>query len=919
MSITWITPPGDLGTIPERIIAEIPLEATSAEGNVVFSVIAGSLPSGMRIDQTLIKGSPVEVETFTVSRFVIRASDGVSIKDRTFSISVDGSDSPEWITDEGAIQVGSGENYFVLDNSWVDFQLEAVDTDLTAGDILEYYLAPRGGQLPPGLTRSKDGRIFGFTDPIFTIDYQDQTGAYDTTGYDIPPLDVYQAESNGFDSFFYDTFTFDYNEPSETPKRLSRLYSFVVWVADKINPPVERLFSIWVVTEEFLKADNNVVQVDTNLFRADNDDNRIPYWITESYLGRLRANNYVTIYLDVYDPPSLPGSIAYFLLPTNSGRYQLNNTDQVVEGRYEISGEQPIFSYELIGSWDNTKTYKVGEAVTFLKVTPLFSATDTWVCIKENTNVLPSESTYWTRQFVNTRIQTFITPNTSLWTSLTPETSSTIPPGLELDTLTGELAGRVPYQPAITETYRFTMQAISFPTTLQSINYTLVGNWNSSTEYTANQAVRYKEFIYIALYANQGVIPSNDAGTWELAVSTAEKTFSVDMIGEIESNISWISDSDIGTINPNQPSELFVKAETTYTGGAVVYELESGSLPPGLTLLSSGLIQGKVTQFADSSNKGLTRFFDSAASEENKFNIIFDNQDTSFDQKFSFKIKARDTAGFTETLKDFSITVLSESTIVYSNLYLKAYQTKEKRLQWYDFITNFEIFRNEDIYRPGDQNFGVQTEIKVLLYAGIESTEAVKYVQAMSRNHYKKQLRFGDVKSAVAKDPVTQQVVYEAVYVEIVDEYEKNGKSISRSIELSNKIESKVLVSYDKITIDSDIPFVSDSDYQRVFPNSFKNMRSRMKGVGVRNREFLPLWMRSVQPNNQVETGFVKALVLCYAQPGAAERIISRIKADNFDFKLINFTADRYIIDVIDGEIQDQFLPFPQRNVLNKY
>jgi hypothetical protein len=41
------------------------------------------------------------------------------------------------------------------------------------------------------------------------------------------------------------------------------------------------------------------------LFQADGDGTRRPSWITESNLGRIRANNYVTIFLDVYDPPSL--------------------------------------------------------------------------------------------------------------------------------------------------------------------------------------------------------------------------------------------------------------------------------------------------------------------------------------------------------------------------------------------------------------------------------------------------------------------------------------------------------------------------------------------------------------------------------------------------------------------------------------
>jgi hypothetical protein len=48
-----------------------------------------------------------------------------------------------------------------------------------------------------------------------------------------------------------------------------------------------------------------------------------------------------------------------------------------------------------------------------------------------------------------------------------------------------------------------------------------------------------------------------------------------------------------------------------------------------------------------------------------------------------------------------------------------------------------------------------------------------------------------------------------------------------------------------------------------------------------------------------------------------SENIINRIKAkirdDNFDFRVFDFEIDRYLIDIINGEIQDKYLAFPQR------
>ena len=137
--ITWITSAGSLGLLTERIYIDLQLQATTnLAATVTYSLIAGILPRGLKLINGSIKGSPTEVKVYTESRFVIRASDGVDIEDRTFSIAVDGSDRPIWLTNEGFLNVGPAEAYFVLDNAPVNFQLEARDTDVIAGDILEF-------------------------------------------------------------------------------------------------------------------------------------------------------------------------------------------------------------------------------------------------------------------------------------------------------------------------------------------------------------------------------------------------------------------------------------------------------------------------------------------------------------------------------------------------------------------------------------------------------------------------------------------------------------------------------------------------------------------------------------------------------------------------------------------------------------
>jgi len=821
MAVNWVTPAGDLGILVERISINISLQASSS-GTITYSLLAGSLPRGLRLNGNTIKGSPTEVNQFTTSKFVIRADDGEDIADRTFSLSVDGSDLPLWITKRGFLNVGPAEAYFVLDNSFVDYQLIAEDTDTVAGDTLEYYLTPMGGEMPPGLTLTKDGRITGFTDPIFSIAYGNATsGAYDTGGFDIAPLDRMEAQSNGYDSYLYDLENFDYSEASQVPRRLSRAYSFVITVTDGRNQ-VNRLFQMWVVTEEFLQADNSIIQVDTNLFTSDASSNRIPYWITESYLGRHRANNYLTILLDTYRAPGLTGTLVYFLLSTN--------------------------------------------------------------------------------------------PDGS---------NSVLPPGMAIDQDTGDIAGSVPYQAAVTRNFTFTVRAVNFLYEIASSSYNIRGEWSSSITYAVYDAVTYDGLVYICSVEHRNILPTN-SDYWISSVSISDKTFNIDIIGEIESAIEWVTDGDLGVIEPAKPSMLYVEATSLLYGNTTSYELAEGELPPGLELLNTGSIQGKVKQFGDLAGAGLTRFYEKFDSEGlnsstsdssltgRNFEDTWDSNTTTFDRKFKFTIIARDSSRFSQSSKQFELVVSDITNKTFANLYLKAFQPKSNRLEWFNFITNASIFQSADIYRYGDVNFGVQTEIKIILFAGIESQEAVRYVQAMSRNHYKKQLRFGTVKSAEAKDPVTQETLYEVVYVDIVDEFEKNGKSISRIVNLPDNINSPVLVSYDSIKIDSNIPLVSDRDHQRIFPNSIKNMRKQIQSVGDIDRTYLPLWMRSLQKDAYFESGYVSALPLCYAKPGKAKSIISRIKLNGFDFKKINFTADRYLIDILGNQIEHKYLAFPQ-------
>ena len=308
-----------LGILQERVKinpGEIVLPVV--EGASV-TLISGSLPPGLRIENYDIIGSPFEVQLDKTFKFVLRASLNNSIEDRTFILTITGPDAPAWITNEGFLPIGPTESLFVLDNEIVDYQLIAIDPDISAGDQLVYYIEEGEGSLPPGIELTSDGRIVGVIEPLLALDKQAEKGGWDTSPYDAYPLDFAIRSDNGWDSFFYDTVNFDFSFSSQSPKKLNRYYEFQVTVSDGVSEPApKRKFRIYVVGDDYLRSDNTIMKVSNGVFKADNTHIRQPLWLTPSNLGYKRANNYVTIYLDVLDTETLSGKVIYSLNETNN-------------------------------------------------------------------------------------------------------------------------------------------------------------------------------------------------------------------------------------------------------------------------------------------------------------------------------------------------------------------------------------------------------------------------------------------------------------------------------------------------------------------------------------------------------------------------------------------------------------------------
>jgi hypothetical protein len=905
------------------------------QSDAEIRLIAGTIPPGMELIGTTITGTPQEVAKNTKFRFVLRAIVNNSKYDRTFSISIQGADDPVWQTPEDLLAVGNNETYFILDSYPVDFQLEALDPDLEAGQTLRYFIASGDGILPPGITLTEDGRLIGVVDPILALEKESEQGFYDQGRFDRTPYDFAIKSSIGYSSFFYDLEVYDYAVNERVPRKLNRYYQFTVSVSDGYTV-AKRTFRIFVVGDDFLRSDNTVMNVGTGIFTADNTFVRNPIWLTPKDLGVRRANNFITLFLDTLDPNQVPGIIVYKLELTNPGKYRLKSTGEIIEnGKYELTGDLP----------------------TFLQSNFSASSPDQWEVIEA-------------------------------------ETFSELPPGTDLDEQSGEVFGRIPYQPAVTKTYKFTVnarrvaarndlidlnvfteeEALVGSTSIrinklrentnrvknkkfeiQKIFYTVIGIDTSSTDY---------DVLFLDKPLETYVKPRTGIDLGVISVSAQEvaetlKTFNVQLIGEIDSTIQWITPSDLGSIPSNYISILKIQAETTVPDSFLFYTLESGTLPPGLELSFSGEIFGKVR-----------------------------NQQIPTDTNYSFTVKARDQFGLSAITQTFNLLVKNKDDTLYSNIYYKPLLPRQNRNQLTNFLTDNSIVSPEDIYRINDPNFGIQKETKILLYAGIETVEAKFYVSAAAKYAKRKTLKVRDVKSAVAKEPGTNNEIYEVVYLDVFDPAESNDnkKKIKIStnqlitvdsikttpdnplydtttlsylnigqrgnndnkiyfntnlqVETRNDIElisfenfrffptrefGKVEILFNQgsetnifyranlenlIGADSDAVRVSDSKSQTRYLSNTSNLRENLRDVGKNERDFLPLWMRTPQEGSLQELGFTLAVPLIYCKPGNSELILAAIRNSNFDLKQLHLEIDRFIIDATQGRSQEQYILF---------
>lgn len=173
-------------------------------------------------------------------------------------------------------------------------------------------------------------------------------------------------------------------------------------------------------------------------------------------------------------------------------------------------------------------------------MTPQWLSPSNLGVIRANNKQIIQLSTYDSYPFTGPSVYDWTTP------TVNQDGSPSIhPTHFYLTTSTGALYATLPYQPAFSETFDFTVRIVKTDAESQATSY-------------------------------------------------QDKTFTLTVKGDVDNTIEFVSDENIGTLSPGYQSELAVVAKHTTEDISIQYKIVGGQLPAGLTLGTDGTIVGKV-------------------------------------------------------------------------------------------------------------------------------------------------------------------------------------------------------------------------------------------------------------------------------------------------------------------------------------
>jgi hypothetical protein len=596
---------------------------------------------------------------------------------------------------------------------------------------------------------------------------------------------------------------------------------------------------------------------------------------------------------------------------------------------------------------------------------------------------------YYAYQFIG---DDFDTP--SLRYAISVNQGSGLPPGLELDPVTGWYYGYIPDQGITEVDYSFNIVAYqdefvgtplvctateSGTNRITCASTEQIGPGQpivfTGTAFGGITAAPTKIYYVLAVTSlTQFTVTESLDSVAPVVLTTASGTMSANLIvasdpypytitisGDIDAEVTWLTDSDLGVLDNGDTSLLRVEA-VNRGGRELTYRLRSGAfnkLPQGLELLPTGEIAGRVSFNTFSVDLGDT---------------TFDRNTTTWDSQYTFTVNAyaQDTAQILYNVE--SVTVVDGGS-GYSDTSLPviAFSTPVGASAMPAQAGNITVVGGSiTAVEVADSGVGYVAPAEITILQGFGGTDAnlvpvmratgvrdvvsvFKTFTVRVRREYNKPYQNLEVQAmppandreliaelldddnifvpeyifrptdpyfgkadrvvyqhAFGLSPDTQDRYVESLYL---NHYWKN--LVLGSIETAQALDSAGNVIYEVVysrVVDNLVnnqdqsvgkivnlayPITDPLGQQRlqVYPNSLDNMRDQVIDVVGQISTKLPLWMTSKQSDGRV-LGFTPAWVMCYTKPGRARQIAYYIATQfNRPLNLVDFKVDRYILD----------------------
>ena len=642
----WLTPAGSLGVIPVGVFYQTTLLVTDPGlDDVYYDVIAGKLPDGIQcaangvISGTpdalaSLQGIPLAVGRDTTSKFTVRAyaeNEPSRFADRTFTLTIAVAPGPLWTTPAGEI----GTYY---DSDQVYFQFRFTESYEPNTTTVELY----SGQLPGGLTLSPNGLLTGYIQPTPNVD---AVPGYDITAQAVEPYDfISQAQSKNF--------------------------QFTLRVSDGKKNDI-RTFTIFVYSRDQMQASDNIL-IDNNTFiDGSQTTERAPFLTnaSPSNIGTYRSSNHfayqfvgedydttdITYAISVNQGEGLPPGL---LLDPVSGWYYGYIPDQ---GTTETEYSFNIVVYQ---------TQPVTPSVTITET--IGSPSNRVVCVGTNLTVgqpLVLADDFGVLQAGTIYYVTAIVSETAIWNPVTNEidayntvfTVSNFLGPVSLTSVTGQSVATLIIE--CTATTAGTNTITCFSTASLGVGQPIVFFGSGfggivaapQTIYYVSEITSPTEFkISASPNLSSDVLLTTDIATRacraNMIVASQAYPFTMTITGAVESEVTWITPTDLGSV-ANGATRI-LRVEAVLRGGrTMLYRLKPGAgptqiptpyvpgvynkLPQGLELLPSGDIVGRVSFDTFALDLGATTIDQSFAINRNLASL-----GTTFDSTFTFTVNA---------------------------------------------------------------------------------------------------------------------------------------------------------------------------------------------------------------------------------------------------------------------------------------